>query len=304
MLSRMAPRDTWSLLATYLKPQRPRVLLLTLLVLASIGLQLASPLILRRFIDGALDGTALRTLLVIAAIYITAAIAIQLIRLAETWAAEYVGWTATNEMRADLAQHVLSLDMTFHNQHSPGTLIERVDGDVFLLGNFFSRFVIQVLGNGLLAIGVIVLLTRIDWQIGLVVALFSVLLVATMLVFGRFVAARFVESRRATADPDGPARRADFWHRGYPLRWRHRLHSPPQRRSAPRGLRHHGPLSATECLADGVLQPAECLWHGCGPRPGRLEVRTGRHHGRHRLRHFPVHPADLQPAGRTGPPTA
>lgn len=200
MPSRMAPRDTWSLLATYLKPQRPRVLLLTLLVLTSIGLQLASPLILRRFIDDALEGTALRTLIIIGVIYISAAIAIQLIRLAETWAAEYVGWTATNEMRADLAQHVLSLDMTFHNQHSPGTLIERVDGDVFLLGNFFSRFVIQVLGNGLLAIGVIILLTRIDWQIGLVVALFSVLLVATMLGFGKYVAARFVESRRATAD--------------------------------------------------------------------------------------------------------
>ena len=200
MSMRTNPRDTWSLLSTYLKPQRLRVLLLALLVLSSIGLQLASPLILRRFIDDALDGTALQTLLIIAGIYITVAITIQLIRLAETWAAEYVGWTATNEMRADLAQHVLGLDMTFHNQHSPGNLIERVDGDVFLLGNFFSRFILQVLGNGLLAIGVIVLLTRIDWQIGLVMAIFSVLLVATMLGFGRFVAARFVKSRQATAE--------------------------------------------------------------------------------------------------------
>lgn len=200
MSMRTDPSDTWSLLSTYLKPQRPRVIVLALLVLSSIGLQLASPLILRRFIDDALDGTALRTLLIIAGIYITAAISIQLIRLAETWAAEYVGWTATNEMRADLAQHVLSLDMTFHNQHSPGNLIERVDGDVFLLGNFFSRFILQVLGNGLLAIGVIVLLTRIDWQIGLVMTIFSVLLVATMLGFGRFVAARFVKSRQATAE--------------------------------------------------------------------------------------------------------
>ena len=200
METRTSPRDYWRLLASYLKPQRGKVLILAALVLTSIGLQLASPLILRRFIDDALEGEPLRTLLIIAGVYIGFAILIQVIRLGETWTSEYVGWTATNEMRADLAQHVLDLDMEFHNRHSPGTLIERVDGDIFLLGNFFSKFILNVLGNALLAVGVVVLLFRIDWQIGLVVALFGITLVAVMLGFGRFVAARFVRSRQAYAD--------------------------------------------------------------------------------------------------------
>jgi ATP-binding cassette subfamily B protein len=200
METRTSPRDYWRLLASYLKPQRGKVLLLAALVLTSIGLQLASPLILRRFIDDALDGEPLRTLLLIASVYIGFAILIQVIRLGETWTSEYVGWTATNDMRADLAQHVLNLDMEFHNRHSPGALIERVDGDIFMLGNFFSKFILNVLGNVLLAVGVIILLFRIDWQIGLVVALFGITLVAVMLGFGRFVAVRFVRSRQAYAD--------------------------------------------------------------------------------------------------------
>ena len=39
---------------------------------------------------------------------------------------EHVGWTATNALRADLYQHCLKLDMSFHNQHAPGELIERI----------------------------------------------------------------------------------------------------------------------------------------------------------------------------------
>jgi ABC-type multidrug transport system fused ATPase/permease subunit len=197
---RTSPRDYWRLLARYLIPQRGRVSLLALLLLASIALQLASPLVLKRFIDRALDGDALRALLLIAGLYIGFAILIQIVRLAETWTAEYIGWTATNDLRADLALHVLNLDMAFHNQHTPGNLIERVDGDVFTLGNFFSRFIINIVGNVLLTIGVIVLLARIDWRIGLMVALFAAITLVALMVLGRYNTVRFAAARQAMAD--------------------------------------------------------------------------------------------------------
>ena len=69
-----------------------------------------------------------------------------------------MGWTATNEMRAVLAAHVLDLDLSFHKTITPGELIERIDGDVTVLSNFFSRFVLQIVGNALLLVGVMVVL--------------------------------------------------------------------------------------------------------------------------------------------------
>ena len=51
--------------------------------------------------------------------------------------------------------HLLRLDATFHTTHTPGELIERVDGDVATLGRFFSRFVVYVIGNGILMVGVL-----------------------------------------------------------------------------------------------------------------------------------------------------
>jgi ATP-binding cassette, subfamily B, bacterial len=46
-----------------------------------------------------------------------------------------------------MAEHCLHLDMSYHNNMSPGELIERIDGDVTELSNFFSQLVIRVLGN-------------------------------------------------------------------------------------------------------------------------------------------------------------
>ncbi len=63
--------------------------------------------------------------------------------------------------------------MSFHNNRTPGEMIERVDGDINALGNFFSQFVIQMLGNMLLMAGVLVLLFMEDWRAGSGLSIFA-----------------------------------------------------------------------------------------------------------------------------------
>jgi ABC-type multidrug transport system fused ATPase/permease subunit len=77
-------------------------------------------------------------------------------------------------LRVDLTLHCLRLDMSFHKARTPGEMIERIDGDVNALSKFFSQFVIQVLGNAVLMIGVLVMLMREDWRIGTALSLFAV----------------------------------------------------------------------------------------------------------------------------------
>ena len=105
----------------------------------------------------------------------------QVFTVVSTYLAEEVGWTATNEMRAELADHVLHLDMGFHKEHTPGELIERIDGDVTTLSNFFSAFVIQVVGNLVLLIGILVLLWRENVWVGVGLTVFSLAALAIML---------------------------------------------------------------------------------------------------------------------------
>jgi ATP-binding cassette, subfamily B, bacterial len=173
-----SPPTARAVLTSYLRPQATRTLLLAFLVLAAIGLDLANPQVLRAFIDAATQGAGINQLIGIALVFLAIALTSQFVLVGETYLAEDVGLTATNAMRADLTLHCLRLDPAFYASHTPGELIERVDGDINTLSNFFARFVVYVVGNGLLVVGLIILLIQVDWRVALILggaALFGVL---------------------------------------------------------------------------------------------------------------------------------
>jgi ATP-binding cassette subfamily B protein len=163
----------WTLLRTYLKPQWPHVLLLTVLLFSHIGLRLLVPQIMRFFIDAALSGSKLRTLIKAAMVFIGVAAGSQALGIATTWVGENVAWRATNALRQDLTLHCLKLDLSFHKAHTAGELISRVDGDVNTLSNFFSQLIISMVGNTILLVGILVLLFLEHWLLGLSMLVFS-----------------------------------------------------------------------------------------------------------------------------------
>jgi ATP-binding cassette, subfamily B, bacterial len=166
-------REYWDLLEKYIRPQRGRFTLLALMLLGSIGLQVINPQIIRSFIDGALAGEELNRLLIPAVMFISIALLQQGVSVGVVYLGEKVAWIATNALRSDLARHCLHLDMGFHNKHTPGELIERIDGDVTEMANFFSQFVVILVGNILLLIGILFALFREDWRTGLAFLIFS-----------------------------------------------------------------------------------------------------------------------------------
>ncbi len=142
-------------LVAYLGPQRGKVGVLAAVLVATTGLELVVPLFLQRFIDGALAGEAQSVLVAAGVAYLVAGVLKQLFNGVTTYLGADVGWTATNHLREDLAEHLLTLDMGFHTNTTPGEMIERIDGDVTAVAEFLSRFIVRLLGAGLLLIGVI-----------------------------------------------------------------------------------------------------------------------------------------------------
>ncbi len=166
-------RQHWGLLAKYIQPQKKRFIWLTVLLFSSIGLTLVNPQIMRYFIDTTQTTKETHNLLIAALAFIFIALVQQVVGVGATYVGENVAWTATNALRAEMAHHCLHLDMSYHNNVSPGELIERIDGDVAELSNFFSQLVIRVLGNLLLMIGILVALLLVDWRIGLAFSVFT-----------------------------------------------------------------------------------------------------------------------------------
>jgi ATP-binding cassette subfamily B protein len=189
-----------NLFIEYLGPQWPSVLLLTLLIFGHIGLQLVNPQLVRAFLDKAGTGSALEELTTTALLFLGVAVADQVVSLLTAYLGQSMAWTATNALRLDLALHCLRLDMSFHKARTPGELIERVDGDVTDLRHFFSQMVIRLLGNGMLALGILALLFREDWRVGLLGTAYVVLAVVFLRQVQKPATRAWGDSRQANAE--------------------------------------------------------------------------------------------------------
>lgn len=199
-LPERSPHSQRALWARYLRPYPARVAAIALLLCATIALQLLNPRLIRRFIDAAQAGQPLRTLSLLALLFLGVALFNYLLTLALTYVSEDVGWRTTNRMRRDLTAHCLRLDLPFHHAHAPGELIERIDGDVGLLARFFSQLVVQLLGNGLLLLGILVLLTGEDWRLGVGFVLFLAGAISILLRLRNFATPHLQRERAASAD--------------------------------------------------------------------------------------------------------
>nr|WP_246849369.1 ABC transporter ATP-binding protein [Rubellimicrobium arenae] len=110
---------------------------------------------------------------------------------------------AAAALRSDLLRHLMTLDGAFHQSHPPGTLIERVQGDVQAINSIWSSL---VTGLGRDAVGLLSLLgvaLAVDWRWTLVALVGVPLLVLPAFLVQGFVrrrarAAREVAGRMAT----------------------------------------------------------------------------------------------------------
>ena len=188
------------LLTTYLAPQRAQVALLAGLLLAGIGLQLLNPQVMRFFIDTAAAGGPTRALLLAALVYLVAGLLGRGLTFATSYVGLNVAWEATNTLRSDLTRHCLRLDMPFHKTHTPGEMIERVDGDALALGQFFSQMVVKTAGNALLVIAILYLLYRENAAAGLILTAYTALIVAVLAGTQNLGAKRWAAARQAWAE--------------------------------------------------------------------------------------------------------
>ncbi|MGZ4032800.1 MAG: ABC transporter transmembrane domain-containing protein, partial [Tumebacillaceae bacterium] len=174
--------------------------MLGLLVLVSTGMQLVNPQIMSRFIDTATGETQASSLILTALLFIGVALLAQIAAVAATYFGERVAWKATNALRSDLFEHTLKLDLSYHHEQTPGSMIERIDGDVTVLANFFSQFGVRVVTNLLLLVGMLVILFGVNWIVGLSFSVYSVIAFWVLKRMRNFAVPRWVETRQSSAN--------------------------------------------------------------------------------------------------------
>lgn len=184
----------------YLASRWKLVAVITVIILVSTTLQLINPQLISDFIDGAMAGAPSAELTRLALIFLGFSVLQQALMILGAYVIQFVTWSATNELRNDVMEHTLRLDLSFHNNHSPGEMIERIVGDIAQLGNFFSRMTITLVANLIIIVSIVVLLWREAWTLGAVLAAFISVILVILFLTRNIAVQSFRTHRGAIAD--------------------------------------------------------------------------------------------------------
>lgn len=175
-------------LGRLLRPDAARWAALGLVVAGGSALTISGPIVVRHIVDLVVAGTTPGAIRSWALVLLVVVLAAQIIAVVTARAATHVAWRTTNELRMTMTRHVLGLDHDFHRRHTPGELIQRVDGDVTSVSELLGRVLPKVVGSALLVVGMVVVVTVIDWRIGLgMLGYVGLALVAVLIVRHRAV---------------------------------------------------------------------------------------------------------------------
>jgi len=186
-------------LVGYLRPYRWAVFGSLLLLFITSGLTIAGPWVIARIIDGPIAQKDVAGLAYWALVYI-GILAVQfVIQFFHMLTTQWIGQRAMLDMRTELFDHLLKLDMKFFDRNPVGRLLTRVTGDVNQLNELFASGVVTIFGDILTLAAIVIAMVSLNAKMALVTfAVLPLLAVATWL-FKRRVRDAYREVRRFVA---------------------------------------------------------------------------------------------------------
>jgi ATP-binding cassette subfamily B protein len=176
----------WKSLSTLLPlvtEEKKKLILACFAIVINSGLNVLAPFVIGYAIDHTLPTKDVHGLFFYGAllfgIYLVALVA----NYAQTKLMGSVGQKVLFKLRNEVFTKLSDLPVAFFNQNKAGDLISRINNDTDKLNQFFSRGLMQFIGNIFLIIGSAIFVVAINWKLGLVaLAPAAILLVFTQTI--------------------------------------------------------------------------------------------------------------------------
>ena len=178
---------------TYLRPYYGQYIRLILAGAAATGVSIAIPYLAQRVVDGPVAAHDSSGLWLLGALALAFGLIESTLNFYRRWAQAGSALGMETALRNDLYAHLQRLPVAFHDGWQSGQLLSRVTSDLSAMRRFLSFGLIFLVINGATFVTVIVLLLRIYWPLGLVVAASAVPL---FIISARFTTRYNAMSRR------------------------------------------------------------------------------------------------------------
>jgi len=146
----------------YVRPHRRLVALAFLLLLMGSAAQLAQPYLIKVAIDGPIAHKDPSGLVAIVIGFAFLLVAEFMLRFAQIYCLEKIGWNVVYDLRRAVYNHLQSLASSFFDRNPVGRLVTRVTTDIESLSELFASGVVTLLGDSVKLIGIVVILFWMD----------------------------------------------------------------------------------------------------------------------------------------------
>lgn len=161
---------------------------------------LATPFLAQVAIDDGVEAGSRSTLYVAVSLILAAGIVGWVAGYFQTYLSTWVGERMLLDLRSDLYDHAVALELGYHERMPAGHTVARLTSDIEALDALVTEGVSSLVINGLTFFGVIAILFYYDWKLALVAfCIFPILALAT-LVFRHFSTRAYRRTRERVAD--------------------------------------------------------------------------------------------------------
>ncbi|MEA3407379.1 MAG: ABC transporter ATP-binding protein [Chloroflexota bacterium] len=188
----------WNLtreLLQYLVPHKKRLALGALLMLASSGLALLTPYLIKRAIDDYIAEGDLIGLTWMAALTLAAYGVDFLLAWRRRYTLSQVGNSVLRTMRGKLFRHYQVLSMGYLDQHDTGSLISRMLSDVGVVNELLSHGIISLLSDMVILISIITVMLIINTRLALLTFTVLPIMAVAAREFGKRARVAYRETR-------------------------------------------------------------------------------------------------------------
>jgi ATP-binding cassette subfamily B protein len=152
-------------LLAYLRPYVSQVLIALVAIVATSGLQLAQPYLMKVAIDDYIARGSMQGLERLALAFLGILIASFVLEFLQTWTLQNTGQRIMFDMRMQIYGHLQRIDVQYYDRNPVGRLMTRVTTDVDVLNELFTAGVVSVFGDIFLLVGIMGALAWMDWRL-------------------------------------------------------------------------------------------------------------------------------------------
>jgi len=193
------PKVTWSLLKRvlgYSTPYRWMIIGMLLLILASSGLALVTPLIMRDLIDVTIPSGNLRRLALLSGALLLVPALNGGINVIQRRLNARVGEGVIYDLRAALFAHLQRMSLRFFTNTKVGELMSRLNNDVVGAQNAISNTLVGIVTNIVQAVVILTVMLSLEWHLTLI----SVIILPLFILVARRLGGRLREIARQQLD--------------------------------------------------------------------------------------------------------